>query len=292
MKYKGICSVLLAGTLWGAMGVFVRKMNAYGIQTLEITQFRVTFALLVLGTYLLLFQRQMLKIRLKDIWCFLGTGIVSMLFCTVCYFQSMSYVSLSTAGVLLYTAPIFVMLMSIPLFRERITPAKVLALVLSFAGCALVSGAGSGSGGSITGILLGLGSGLFYALYSIFSRYAINRGYHSWTITFYTFFFGTIGCSFMVDWQVIGVAVAGADVTFWAWAVGIGVITGFLPYLFFSKGLEAMESSKASIVASVEPVVGTLFGVFLFHEPLGLPAIIGIALVLGAICALSLLEKR
>lgn len=290
MKYKGICSVLLAGTLWGTMGVFVRKMNAYGVQTLEITQFRVTFALLVLGMYLLLFQPQMLKIRLKDIWCFLGTGIVSMLFCTVCYFQSMAYVSLSTAGVLLYTAPIFVMLMSIPLFRERITPAKVLALILSFVGCALVSGVGGG--GSVTGILLGLGSGLFYALYSVFSRYAINRGYHSWTITFYTFFFGTIGCSFMADWQAIGAAVAGADAVFWVWAVGVGVITGFLPYLFYSIGLEHMESSKASIVASVEPVVGTLFGVFLFHEPLGIPAAIGIALVLGAICTLSLLEKR
>lgn len=291
MKNKGIIFVLLAGTLWGAMGVFVRNMNAYGVQTLEITQFRVTFALLVLGLYLLLFQPQMLKIRLKDIWCFLGTGVISMLFCTVCYFQSMSYVSLSTAGVLLYTAPIFVMLMSIPLFRERITPAKVLALVLSFAGCALVSGAGSG-GGNWLGILLGLGSGLFYALYSVFSRYAINRGYHSWTITFYTFFFGTIGCSFMVNWQAVGTAVAAADAVFWLWAVGVGVVTGFLPYLFYSKGLEAMESSKASIVASVEPVVGTLFGVFLFHEPLGIPAIIGILLVLGAICVLSLLEKK
>lgn len=101
----------------------------------------------------------------------------------------MQEASLSVMAVLLYTSPAFIVLLSVLLFRETLTRQKLLALVLTFAGCCLVSGLGSGSAVSMKGLLLGLGSGFFYALYSIFSHYAIERGYGSWTITFYTFLF-------------------------------------------------------------------------------------------------------
>lgn len=286
MKNKPLIAVLTAGTFWGFMGLFARKLNAAGFGALEVAQTRITTGLVLVGLYLLLFNREALRIRLKDVWCFLGTGIISLLLFSVCYFNALTYTSLSVAAILLYTAPICVMLMSVFLFKESMTAQKVLALILAFAGCILVSGIGADASVSWIGVLLGLGSGFFYALYSIFSRYAINRGYGAWTITFYTFLFCSTGCALLCDWDVI-YTVAKADSSILLWILGLGFITAFLPYVLYSYALENMESSKASILASVEPVVGTICGVFIFHEPISVLDILGIALVLGAIVVLN-----
>lgn len=282
--------VMLAAILWSSMGVFSRHFNAMGLHAFEVAQLRITIGLLCVGGYLLIFHRDMLKIKLKDIWCFIGTGIISLLFFSCCYFTAIELTSLATAGVLLYTAPTFVMIMSLFLFKEKLTFNKVLALVLSFVGCILVSGLGAGSVNAF-GILMGVGSGFFYALYSIFGRYAINRGYSSWTIVFYTFLFCASSCAFITDWSLLTTSIADQDFTVWFWIIGIGLITGFLPYIFYSMGLERMESSKASILASLEPVGGALFGIFVFKEYPSILAVIGICLVLSAIVVLSVKKK-
>ena len=282
--------VLAAAVLWGCMGLFVRRLNAAGIQALEVVELRVLVGLALAGAYLVLFHRERLRVRVRDLWCFFGTGVCSLLFFSWCYFTGMSMASLSVMGVLLYTAPAFVMLMSALLFRERLSAAKLIALAMTFAGCCLVSGLGGArlSGGAL---LLGLGAGFGYALYSIFSRFAINRGYDSWTITFYTFAFCAAGGIFLTDWRAIGGAVR-ADSSLWLWILLLGLLTAFLAYLLYTRGLEGMESSRASILASVEPAVATVVGVLVFHEPLSVMNAAGIALVLGGIAVLSLGKAR
>ena len=291
MKNKALVAVLAAGTFWGTMGFFARSLYAVGFGPLEVAQTRITTGLILVGLYILLFNRSQFQVKLKDIWCFLGTGIVSLLLFSTCYFSALNYTSLAVAAILLYTAPFFVMLLSLLLFKEKMTGKKIFALLLAFTGCVLVSGLGGNENFSWIGILLGLGSGLFYALYSIFGRYAINRGYGAWTMTFYTFLFCSIGCAFLCNWQVIGNAVM-ADSSTLLWVLGLGFVTAFLPYLLYSYGLEKMESSKASILASVEPVVSALFGVFVFHETLSLVGVVGIILVLAAIVVLNKKAKK
>ena len=290
MKNKALAAVLAAGTFWGTMGFFARNLYAVGFGPLEVAQTRITTGLLLVGIYILLFNRNNFKVKLKDMWCFFGTGIVSLLLFSTCYFSALNYTSLAVAAILLYTAPFFVMLMSLVLFKERMNSKKILALLLAFSGCVLVSGVGGDENISWIGILLGLGSGFFYALYSIFGRYAINRGYGAWTMTFYTFLFCSIGCAFLSDWKVIG-GVMAADSANILWVLGLGFVTAFLPYVLYSTGLENMESSKASILASVEPVVSALFGVFVFHEVLTLWGVLGIIMVLGAIVVLNVKKK-
>lgn len=283
---KSALCVLLAGTLWGSMGLFVRKLNAVGLYALDIVQLRIAISLVLVGLYLLIFARDKLHVRLRDLWCFAGTGIVSLLLFSWCYFSGMQEASLSVMAVLLYTSPAFIMLLSVLLFRETLTRQKLLALVLTFTGCCLVSGLGSGSAVSMKGLLLGLGSGFFYALYSIFSRYAIERGYGSWTITFYTFLFCLLASAPLAHWGLIASALS-SGVSVPVYALLMGLLTGFLAYIFYTKGLEGMESSRAGILASVEPVVGTIIGTLVFHEPLPVQSVLGIALVLGGIVVLS-----
>lgn len=283
--------VLLSGVLWGFMGLLVRTLNAEGLSSMEITFVRglVTFAVMLMG--LLLFNRKALKIKAKDIWCFIGTGAFSVAFFNFCYFKTMTLTSLSVAAVLLYTAPAFVMLMSAVLFKEKMNGKKMLALLLAFFGCFFVSGAVGGENSlSVAGILYGLGAGFGYALYSIFSRYALTRGYSSVTISFYTFVFSTVTTLFLVEAGSVIVVITGSGLFFLKTVFLVLLVTLF-PYLLYTKGLGGMENGMASVIASVEPVVATLVGVILYQESLSISNMIGIGLVLGSIVLINV-NKR
>lgn len=273
--------VLCAGILWGCMGIMVRKMNKSGLGAMEVVSIRSFVTAVIMLTYMFLFNRKELKIKVKDIWCFLGTGLLSVVFFNACYFSCMNYTSLSTAAILLYTAPSFVMVMSFFLFKEKFTKRKLLALLLAFAGCILVSGGLSGANVGTAGILTGLGAGLGYALYSIFSRYALNKGYSSYTITTYTFLFAAIGTLPFIKYGYMLDCITG-DVTLIPFGIVMTFITTVAAYLLYTKGLAGIENGKASILASIEPVVASVVGVILFNEVMPVEGICGMILVLAS----------
>ena len=144
MKNKSAVIVILAGSLWGFMGFFRRTLDSMGVSAIGCIAVRCIFAAALFGIVLLVSDRQAFKIKLKDIWIFFGSGIVSLLVFGVCYFKAMDYMSLSAAAILLYTAPCFVILFSALLFKEKLTGQKLAAMLLAFAGCCLVSGIGGG----------------------------------------------------------------------------------------------------------------------------------------------------
>ena len=283
---KYTASVLTAGFCWGFMGFFTRNLTRQGIDSAGAIIVRCGIAAICFAILILVRDRSQLRIKRKDLWCFAGTGIFSLLLFTFCYFHAIELMSLSAAAILLYTAPAIVMLLSAVLFREKITPVKAAAVALSFLGCVLVSGVGSGTALSASGILFGLGSGVGYALYTIFSRYALQRGYSSNTINFYSCLLAAIGA--ILIWrpaELPGLMTATPQALLWC--IATGVISCFIPYLCYTYGLTGLENGKASVLASVEPVVASLVGILLFHEKLTLPAVIGICLVLSAILLLN-----
>ena len=285
-EYKHIVAVLAAGTLWGFMGLFRRYLGQAGVDSAGIIFLRCGMAAVFFFVTLLLRNPMNLKIRIRDLWCFLGTGLCSMLFFTYCYFQAMNYMSLSVAAILLYTAPAFVVILSALLFREPFDKRKVTALGLAFAGCCLVSGLGSDVKLSLQGILFGLGAGIGYALYSIFAKFAIERGYESNTINFYTQFFAALGAALI--WgaeEPLKIAVSSPTLLFWTLA--LGVITCFLPYMLYTYSLTGLEAGRASIYANVEPVVATIVGVVLFRETMTIQNFAGIVLVMSAVLLLG-----
>ena len=98
-------AVVGAGTLWGFMGFFRRTLENMGISAIGCITVRCIFAAIAFATAILITDRGAFKFKWKDAWCFCGTGIVSLLIFGLCYFKAMDYMSLSTAAILLYTAP-------------------------------------------------------------------------------------------------------------------------------------------------------------------------------------------
>lgn len=285
--------VLASGILWGFMGVFVRGLSAVGLTSLQIIAIRVTISALAMIIMALAVDRPAFKIKLRDIWCFTGTGIISVALFGYCYFTAIEMTSMSVAAILLYTAPIMVSVMSAVIFKEKMTLQKCLCLGAAFIGCIFVTGVLSGASVSVPlpALAYGLMSGFAYALYSIFGRFAINRGYSSMTITLYTFIFASAGLLLITDINCVASVLVSRPWVIPA-SVGMGIFTGFLPYLLYTAGLERLESGKASIVASVEPAVATLCGMIFFGEYPDVFGWLGMLLVLGAIVCLNITFKR
>ena len=118
---KNYFSIILAAVFWGTMGVFVNFLSEFGLSTVQIAMLRSLVSLLFMAILILCKARKLLKIRLGDIWMFLGSGIVSYFLFNICYFLAIREVGVAVSSVLLYTSPIFVTLMSCIFFREKLT---------------------------------------------------------------------------------------------------------------------------------------------------------------------------
>ncbi len=279
--------IILAGCFWGSMGIFVRRLSTFGFSPIQIVALRITVAALAFSLLLLIKDRSGFRIAPRDLPLFLGLGFGSILFFTVCYFSAITIMPLSTAAILLYTSPIWIMLMSVLFFREKLNRIKLTALALAFAGCVLVSGI-SGEGLTLTGLLLGLGSGIGYGLYSILGTVALRK-YSPYTVTTYTFLFAAAG-----SWLVCRPAdmiskIAAADnlTGLLLFCVLTGLVTAVIPFLTYTLGLRTVEASRAGILATIEPLVATLVGIVVFSEPLTLLSGLGIVLILAAVILLN-----
>ena len=284
-QYIHYLCVILAAACWGVIGLFNRILGELGMGVLQRVTIRNFGALVVLTAVFAIVRRDVFRVKLRHLPLFVGSGIVSVLGLSIVYFQCQMECSLAVAGILLYLAPSFVVLMSAALWKAPITRRKVTALVLALIGCALVSGL---VGGEVTatprGLLLGVASGFCYATYTVFSHYTL-RHYDSLTMTYWTFVFAGLGS--LVFWDTAAITAVMTDGRGIAGALGLAIVATALPYLFYTKGLEGVESGKASIIANVEPVVGALVGVFVFGEALSLWVVLGIACVLGGVILLA-----
>ncbi|AGA69090.1 putative permease, DMT superfamily [Desulfitobacterium dichloroeliminans LMG P-21439] len=279
--------IIMAGVCWGIIGLFSRNLAWGGLSSVQITASRCIVTAVCLSAFLLIKDRDKLKINLKDLWLFLGTGICSIVFFNICYFTAIKLATLSIASILLYTAPCFVMIMSAVLFREPITKRKIGALILAFGGCVLIAGIVGNGSSNLSGlaILVGLGAGIGYALYSIFGSIALKK-YHPYTVTAYTFIVASLSLlPFSNSMDIAAIALQNRNVLING--LLLGVVSTLIPFLLYTKGLEHMEAGKASVMAFVEPMVATLVGILIFKEQLTLQNTLGIFLIFLSVLVLN-----
>ena len=291
-KNRAALAVIASAVLWGTYGAFLTAIVGRGMSADVINFLRFAATSLPILLFLLAKDRRALRVKKADLPLFAANGLASILFFTACYAAAIRETKIATAAALLYTAPAIVLLLSALLFSEKLTPRKIACVLLSVLGCALVSGLGSG-GARLTfrGLLLGLGAGLGYALYSIFSRLIQQRGYSTYTNVCYTF--STAAAAYLAIALGNGsaaeiVRLPGAALL----SVLCGLLTGLLAYLLYTAGLRELEPSRAAQLATIEPVVAALLGALLFRQSLSAAEVIGIALVVAAVVGMNLRPRR
>ena len=275
--------VILAGACWGSISIYINYLSSAGLGTMQISFLRQMFAAIVFAIVILARDRsKFIMTEKKDIWLVMLCGLINGVVFNFMYFYTIINSRASIAVVLLYTSPVFVIIMARIFFKEKITKYKFAALVLTIAGCVLVTGIiGEGYTPPAIAILTGVLTGFSYALNNILTSTAVRRNDPE-TVTFYTLTFSFI---FLIPFSGGRslVSICRADPMIPAVAFVMCIVTAVLAQYMFSAGLKMIESGRAAIYGATEPVVGCLVGILIFHEESNILKIVGIAMVIIAI---------
>ncbi len=285
---------IISGICFGSAGIFVRELSE-NMNSTSIISSRVIVAVLLLGAWIAVCHPEYFKIKLKDLWIFVGAGVLGTLGLNTCYNFSINELSLSLSAVLIALAPIFVIIFAFFLFHEAITARKVISIILALAGCVLTSGIFENNASmhwTWIGILVGGAGAIFYALYSVFSKVGMKHGYPALTITFYSMVAIAVVLLPFTQWGHITHYIAANPVRNAPFMVMHSLCTAVCPYAFYTVALDHMDAGKASILCSCEPVAAMVFGIFFFGEIPTVLSVAGLLIVLAALAMLVLPDRK
>lgn len=289
---RAFISIIIGATLWGTISFYVKNLYDFGFTPMEVVMLRAWTSTMLLVLYMLIKSPKSLKLhKITDIKYFIGTGVFSIIFFNYCLFTAIEISSIPVATALLYTAPAFVTILSFFLFKESLTKVKVIALVVTLLGTSLVVGLipFDTDAFKFASILFGLGSAVGYAFYSIFSKFALEK-YGSLSITTFTFLVAAITLLPFFPYQEKGALLFEPEVLFYAF--GLGLLPTAFAYIIYTYGLKHTEASKASILTTIEPVVATIIGIFIFKEAFSFIQMLGMAFIIGAVILIQVYGSR
>ena len=289
--------VILSGIFWGSSCLFVDYLKTHTPATsVQITAIRIVLAALVLNLWLIVKGKgfSLYKISGKSWLLCAISGFCSVVAMGMFYYSCMVETSAAVAVILLYTAPLFVMIMSLFFFKEKMTVQKMVAFVIAIVGCALVSGIASGSRISALGIFLGLMSGFTYSLYGIFTSIFMKENKDTLTFTALSFFFAAIGALIISKpWEIVKftLEVENIPLTLIMYLL-LAICTAVIPFFLYSKGIEGVKPDVASILAFSEPLMACVFGTAVLGQDMDIFGVIGIVCVCAAIVVLNVTFKK
>jgi len=284
--FKGYIAISLAAVLWGVAASVAKSFFNKAYEPLILVQMRVTLSFAVLFLFFLTTNRSLLKFSIKDIPHFLIVGILGVAGSNYFYYAAIKETNVSTSILVQYTAPIMVMIYTIFFQKEKLNVFKIIALILSLSGIFLAIGAYNPEivKGSKIGIIYALLAAVSFSIFNISGK-SLTQKYSIWTGLIYLLGAATLFWSFIntpmdilsanysiEDWKVFGI---------------IALISILVPYSLYYYGLKHIQSSKAIIISTLEPVVA-IFSEWLFlNGKMGMIQMFGAVLVIAAIVVLQ-----
>lgn len=264
-----------------------KTLYALGAEPLFLVTFRVLFALGILGAGLGLLRPRLLRVPRERLPELLFYGVVAVGANFALFFLALQYTTVATAVVISYTHPTLVALLAWPLLGEPVERRKLAALALTAGGVFLVAGGHDLS--TLQGNLLGLGyafgNALCVATYNLMGKTLLSR-LNSWTILFYGFLFG--GLFLAVVWGGGGAVIPVLPLWGWLLIVALALFPSILAYGLYLRALRRMEASRAAILATLEPVLATLWAWLALGEGLDPAQVMGGILVIAGVLLLRM----
>jgi len=301
---RGYSIALVSIVFLATTAIFIRHLTVtYALPALVLAFWRDSFVVLTLLVVLGIFRSALLRVDKNHLPYLLGYGLVLALF-NATWTISVAEIGAAVATVLVYSSAAFTALLGWWLLKERLDGVKLLVVVMSMTGCALVAEAfrpGVWSASWI-GISTGVISGLMYALYSVMGRSASQRGINPWTTLFYTFGFAA-GFLFLFNLlfgrDLPGGAQQLADFfwlqhewTGWGMLFALAAVPTVAGYGLLNVSLVHLPSSVVNLILTSEPVVTALIAYFLLGEHLNAVQISGSALIVVGVVILRVHEEQ
>jgi len=286
-RAMAIIGVIIGASLFGMLGICSRYFrNECGLDALDTVLIRLMVSVIFLLLLIILFSPSSLRIRMKDIPFFIVFGLFK-IGSDVTFFYAQGTIELSMATLLQMTAPYYVLIISIYLFKDSLTWKKLTALVLATTGCLFVTGVINGNmDAEISGVLAALFSGLCFGMFVIGSRIAYNKGVKPEASLFYTILIADLIVLPFADVDAVVTAVINPDGL--VMALALGILMTMIPYFILAWSVKYLEPTLTSILSILELVVAGIVGFTMFGEELSAFKLLGIALVLGSVILLNI----
>jgi len=283
--------MVLAAVMWATSGTLTELALAAGAQVMQVTLFQMVVSALILLPLIAVLDPRSLRIRKADFWPILAFSLITGTFFSIAWFMCVERTGVATAVILLYTYPSIVVVASVFLLRERLGVEKALALPMTFVGCVLVAGAqdfGEGLSFDMLGIALGVYAGIAAAVYYLWGKRFLAR-YSANTLVLYMTVLSIPGV--MVLANPLTVANNHLSAAAWLYIFLLGLLPGAIGFLVSMIALGHIQASKASIIASIEPVAAVLIAFVVLSEALGALQIVGVVLVFVGVILIRVRES-
>ncbi|MDK2877001.1 MAG: hypothetical protein PWQ22_1411 [Archaeoglobaceae archaeon] len=263
---RGELAILFSAILMGTISIFVRNT---GSDPLSVTFLRLFFATIFLLPLIVLTREKLRISKLLFALAFFN------LLTIVSYISAIQHVEAGTAALLLYTAPIYVLIFAF-LTGERIERKSIISLLLGLLGLYLML---SPYPELNLGLISGIVSGISYAI--VFALTKKAKEFSSFQITFFNILFGSL---LLLPYFVLNFA----DFSI-PWAIGLGLIPSAIPFTLLVYGIKHVKLHRAPIIALIEPLSAIVVGYIYFGEILTSKQIFGGILIILS-TAISLRE--
>jgi len=274
----GTMQIVLAAICWGTLGIFSTYLSQVGFSSWQITILRIVTAAIIGIVMLPKIWIDLTKLSLNQ-WVGLGLqSLIGVLGMTVCYLFAVLHVGAGTAVALLYTAPIFSLVFSHLLLDERITYKAALLSVIAVIGVGMTT-MGSGTEG-VWGIAIGLLSGVCYSLYGVLGKRAMHHKQSAPLVFFTSILFSAIVLLFIPTTYTTYYQLIELPTISWIYVLGLSFVGTIAPFALYTKALEKLPATRASVFTIVEPLTAIFLAVLLLHQMLAGIQYMGIVLIL------------
>ncbi len=287
MSARGYLSILGATLFWGVSATVAKLLFTQQVEMLVLVQTRITISCVLLLLYFLIFRRDLLRIRIKDLYRFVLLGLVGIAGSNFFYYFTIRETNVATAILLQYLAPVFVLLYAAVTREEELTFLKIAAGVVSLAGCFLAIAGKDLSILQISniGLMSGFASACCWGFTNIWLRH-ILKDYKVWTALIYAFLSATVFWLFVnPPWNLITAHYSSST---WGTFFLFAMISILIPHSLYFSGMRYLTASRGIITATFEPIVAITSAYFILQEALSPIQLVGAALVIAAIALLQL----
>lgn len=261
----GASLVLFSGLCWATYVVTAKLGIEFGLDVISLNTIRLTVSALFIGIFIAAFRRFAPKASLPAVLLVLLLGAIDHGLGGVLYIGSLHYIDASLAYLLVFAYPAMVVLLSAAIGREKLSARKVLAVIVTFIGVAMVLEAGGAvEGEAWIGVALVLAAAFIFSVYLLFCEGLMDR-FSSSQMSFFSLAGGGIAML-----AALPFAPARFDLLFdpqGLLILGIFSVVGTaFALLFFLMGVRHIGASRASIISTTEPVFVVLLAWIMLGE--------------------------
>lgn len=286
---RGIVNGIVSGISFGLIPLFSIPVIAAGMDNVSILVYRFLFGSAAM-LLLLMSRRTNMKISMSELWritllsfFYIGTAISTL----ECY----HYLSSGIATALVYTDPIWCAIIGLIFLSEKFSWKLTSSILLASIGVMMMTGVFSEDGTfSLVGLICGLASGVFYALYLILVPRLKVKSIPSLKLTFYIFFTGMILLA-VYGWCLNGKVEAISDSSCWINLILLGLVPTALSNICVTASLKLIDSTIVAILGAFEPLTAMVVGIALWGDPYSIISMTGAALILFAVALLTVFPK-